>query len=298
MEQKIVFSRIRDFGEIINDSIGFVKQNFKALFTPLLYICLFFILASIMTGILMQIRIVSMFGMTRSNIFTGATDGLFMGNVFGIDYLLNIIFYFLTYTVMQLVTLCYIFLYKSSGNVAPTKEAVWGLFKAHIFRFALISFLLLIIQVIAIALCIIPGIYFFPIASLIYVIVIMDDAGFDQAFGRAFTLIKDNWWKTFGALFIVSLITYFSVSIFALPGTIMTMSGLFFGESSSLMLMGAILNVIVQSFGMLLYTLPTITAAICYFSLSEEKEGTGLMERINTLGAAPEADTSHPDEEY
>lgn len=298
MKQKIEFGRIRDFGEIINDSIGFVKQNFKALFTPLLYICLFFILATIMTGILMQIRIVNMFGMTRSNIFTGAAEGFFMGDVFGIDYLLNMVFFFLTYTVVQLVTLCYISLYKSGGNVSPTKEAVWELFKSHIFRFTLISLILVIIQLIATVLCIIPGIYFFPIASLVYVIVIMDGANFEQAFSRAFSLIKDNWWKTFGALFVVCLISYFSISIFALPGTLMTMSGLFFGESSSLMLVGAILNVIVQAFGILLYTLPTITAAICYFSLSEEKDGTGLMERINTLGMTRGAGPSHPDEEY
>ncbi len=298
MEKKVVLGRTRDFSELINDSIGFVKQNFKALFTPLLYICLFFILASIMTGIYMQIRIVNTFGLTRSTLFGGASEDLLMGNVFGVDYLLNILFYFLTYTVMQLVTLCYISLYKTNGDIAPSKEEVWALFKVHFPRFTFISFVLLILQGIAFVLCIVPGIYFFPIASLIYVIVIMDDAGFGQAFDRAFTLIKDNWWKTFGALFIVFLISYFCVSIFALPGTIMTMGGMFFGDSPSLTLAGAILNVIVQSFGMLLYTVPTITAALCYFDLTEEKEGTSLMERINSLGTTSATDTNHPDEEY
>ncbi len=298
MEQKITFSRIRDFGEIINDSIGFVKQNFKALFTPLLYICSFFILASIATGILLQIRIADTIGLASGGVFTGLGGNTPFDTIFGIEYLLYILFYFMAYTVVQLVTLSYIALYHSNGNSAPTKEAVWALFKTNIFRFTLISVLLVVLQFIAFALCILPGIYFFPVANLIYAMVIMDDAGFEQAFNRAFVLIKDNWWKTFGALFIVCLITYFTVSMFALPGTIMTMGGMFFGESPTLMLSGAVLNVIIQSFGILLYTLPTITAAICYFSLSEEKEGTSLIERISTFGTKSEPDADHPNEEY
>ena len=30
--------------------------------------------------------------------------------------------------------------------------------------------------------------------------------------------------------------------------------------------------------------LPTITVAICYFSLTEQKDNTGLLDRINNLG--------------
>src|SRR5690606_695607 len=136
---------------------------------------------------------------------------------------------------------------------------VWMACKAHFWRFTLASFLLGIIVMIATLFCILPGVYLFPIASLVYVIVIMDDAPFDQAFTRAFTLIKDQWWKTFGALFIVWLIAYLSVGLAALPGTLMTMSSFLFGESPSLSLTGAILNVVVQSFGMLVYSLPTTT---------------------------------------
>lgn len=298
MEQPTQFNRIRDFGELINDSIGFVKQNFKPLFTPLLYICLFFILASIATGILVQIKAISLYGTAHSGMFTGLEDGTDFAAIFGINYFLYLLFYFLSFTVVQLVTLCYIYLYKTGGQIVPTKEAVWDLFKSHAARFLFISLLLFILQMIAFALCILPGIYFFPIASLIYVMVIMDDASFDQAFNRAFTLIKDNWWKTFGALFIVWLMAYMTVGLVALPGTILTMSGIFLGESPGLSLAGATISVIIQSFGMLVYALPTITAALCYYSLSEEKEGTGLMDRIENLGSQKPAEGHHPDEAY
>lgn len=297
MEPKVEFSRTRDFGEIINDSINFIKQNFKALFTPLLYINLIFILASIATGILIQIKTIELLGAERAGTLGVFSDATFIPGS-GINYALYFLFYFISYAVVQLVTLCFIDLYKKNGNTVPTKEEVWLACKAHFWRFTLASLLLFLIVMIATLFCVLPGVYLFPIASLVYVIVIMDDASFDQAFTRAFTLIKDRWWKTFGALFIVWLIAYFSVGIVALPGTLMTMSSLLLGESSSLSLIGAILNVVIQSFGMLVYSLPTITMALCYFSLSEEKEGTGLMERIQNLGTNTETGRDLPDEDY
>ena len=297
MEQKITFNRLRDFGEIVNDSIYFVKQNFKPLFSPLLYICLVFILAAMATGILIQVKTINLLGAEQAGTL-GAFGGTAFLAGFGINYAFYLLFYFLSFTVVQLVTLCYIDLYHRNGNTAPSKEEVWAACKTHFWRFALASLLLSIIVAIGTMLCIVPGIYLFPIASLVYVIVIMDDISFDQAFSRAFTLIKDNWWKTFGALFIVWLIAYFSISLLALPGTLMTLSSLFLGESPSLSLTGAILNVIVQSFGMLLYALPTVAMALCYFSLSEEKEGTGLLERIQGFGTDAKPGANLPDEEY
>lgn len=297
MEPKIVFSRSRDFGELINDSINFVKQHFKPLFTPLLYICLVFVLAAMATGILIQVRTISLLGAERAGTL-GAFGGTAFLAGFGINYIFYLLFYFLAFTVVQLVTLCYIDLYKRKGNIAPAKEEVWTACKAHFWRFTLVSLLLSIILIIATMFCLVPGLYLFPIVSLVYVIVVMDDTSFDQAFSYAFTLIKDNWWKTFGALFIVWLITYFSISLLTLPGTLMTMSSLFLGDSPSFSLTGAVLNVIVQSFGMLLYALPTVTAALCYFSLREEKEGTGLLERIEALGTVNKTDTDLPGEEY
>src|SRR5690606_24957472 len=94
------------------------------------------------------------------------------------NYALYLLFYFISFTVVQLVTLCFIDLYRKNGNVPPTKEEVWIACKAHFWRFILASLLLSIIVAIATMLCILPGIYLFPIASLVYAIVVM-------ALGRA-----------------------------------------------------------------------------------------------------------------
>ena len=297
MKKKVEFSRIRDFGEIINDSIHFIKQNFRALFTPLLYIGSVFILASMITGVLIQVRTVDLLGASQSGAFGAWSSSSFLAG-FGINYTLYLLFYFFSFTIVQLVTLSFINLYKKNGNIAPTTEEVWVACKAIFWRFTLASFLISIIVTFGTLFCLIPGIYLFPITSLVYAIIVMDDAPFDQAFTRAFSLIKDHWWKTFGALFITWLIAYCSISLVALPGTMMTMSGFLFGESTTLALTGSILSVVIQSFGILLYALPAITVALCYFSLTELKEGTGLMARIENIGTQNHTGSNLPDEEY
>src|SRR5688572_17638407 len=51
-EQKIEFRKIRDFGEVMNDTFSFVRQNFKPLFKSFFAICSFFMIAlAILTGL-------------------------------------------------------------------------------------------------------------------------------------------------------------------------------------------------------------------------------------------------------
>jgi len=58
-----------------------------------------------------------------------------------------------------------------------------------------------------------------------------------------------------------------------------------------------ILTSVLGHVALVLYILPVITIALCYFSLNEQKEGTGLMARINQIGEN-KADNNLPAEEY
>jgi len=49
---------------------------------------------------------------------------------------------------------------------------------------------------------------------------------------------------------------------------------------------------------MLSYALPTIAIAMCYFKLSEEKEGIGLIGRIENFGKTTDEGPNLPSEEY
>lgn len=298
MSDRIEFSKVRDFGQVINDSIGFVKDNFKPLMRPVLYIGLALIIVSIASSIFVQFRTLDSLSMIRMGTFD---DALFAENYTSslwLNYLLTLISTFLAHTVVQLTTFSYIYLYIAGGNKAPTQEEVWAYFKAHIGRFTLISLILFVILVILTAMCVVPGLYFFPVISLVYAAVIFEQTSVGDGFNRAFALIKDNWWKTFGVLFVVWLITSMSIGFFALPGTILTFMGTIFGESNTMALTGAVITVVVQSFGIILYAVPSVAGALCFYSLKEEKEGTSIAARIEAFGTESTGRVDRSDEEY
>ncbi|MGY0040077.1 hypothetical protein [Pedobacter sp. NJ-S-72] len=54
MSEKVEFKKLREFGEIINDTIRFSKENFRALLKVFVYFCGIFILAGIVASILQQ----------------------------------------------------------------------------------------------------------------------------------------------------------------------------------------------------------------------------------------------------
>jgi hypothetical protein len=49
---------------------------------------------------------------------------------------------------------------------------------------------------------------------------------------------------------------------------------------------------------MLTYTLPNTAIALCYFKLSEEKEGLGLLGRMENFGKTTDDNAGLPSEEY
>ncbi len=68
-------------------------------------------------------------------------------------------------------------------------------------------------------------------------------------------------------------------------------------EKTPLTLPVSIITSISQSFIHVLYILLTVAVGLCYFNLTESKEGTHMMERINQFGNT-NTDTNSAPEEY
>lgn len=297
--RKIELACERSFGEIISDSILFIKQHFKPLFTPLLYICSAFIVLSIITGILHQTHMIRLYGLDRGVSMANFNPELLSWPTSSFTSIgIYLFFYILAYTSVVLVTLCYIKLYYEGGHQVPTKEAVWASFKSRILTFCVISLVYTFLQILGFALCLLPGFYLIPIISLSFVAVVLDSRGLGDALSRASDLVRNNWWRTFGILIVVYIIVSASSYLLALPAQVLMLSSLFVGESGGLVLTGGILNVIIQSLAIFLYVLFVVAAALCYFNLQEQKEGVGLMARIDAFDDAKSADTQRPEEEY
>jgi uncharacterized membrane protein len=300
MPPKIELLKVRDFGEIISDTFVFVRENIKPLLKCFFVFCGFFIAASALFSILQQLKMYS--------VITDATTlgprSLFgtsspFAKLFNVEYFILLLLLILTYFAMQVTVFSYMALYKEKGNVPPTTEEVWGYFKYFFLKVLGSGIVIGVLLIIACVLCLIPGIYLYPVMALVFPIMIVENTTFSYAFNRSFKLIKDNWWQTFGALVVMILIVYVAAAVVILPvslfSTVNLLTHLGSGKHVSIPL--TIATTLLESLSHVFYILPYITACLCYFSLTEQLDGQGLMGRISQLGNTKPGDNL-PEEEF
>lgn len=300
MSSKIELLKIRDFGEIITDTFTFIRENFKPLIKCFFIFCSFFLVGAAIFTALQQIKTVN----NINNIRLGEPNPLFGSGrnpfaMFGIEYLMIIIFYLLTYIAMHVTVISYICLYKEKGNIPPEPIEVWGYFKYFFLKVFGSGILLALMLCVGMLFCFVPFFYLYPIFSIIFPIMIIENTSFGYAFNKSFKLAHKNYWTTFGAIFIMVIIVYVASMVILLPIGALNISSMFmhFGKGTSMSVTIAAIGGVLEQVVRVIYILPIVTACLCYFSLAEETEGTGLMGRINQLGnTAPESNL--PEEEY
>lgn len=292
----------RDFGELISDSFVFVRQNLKPLVTCFFVFCGFFMVAGAITGVMQQVKMVSvMNGAFDPNSYEGPWWRRSSSNPFGfwgVEYFLTIFFMILNYIAMGVTVLSYVALYKVKGNIPPSVEEVWGYFKYFFMRVLGSNIVMSFLIMLGFILCVIPGIYLYPVLALVTPIIIFENSSFGYAFNKSFKLIKDNWWLTFGALFVMALIVGFASAIITMPAAILNMSSIFLGKGMHLSVTLTAITTILQHLAQVFYILPLVTLSLCYFNLSEKTENIGLLGRINQLGNPEPDNTNFPAEDY
>lgn len=299
MQPKIELARVRDFGEIISDTFGFIRQNFKPLLKYFFIFCGFFIIATATITIVLQVKSFSIFENVQADSFND--QGVFSGVLSLVwAYLLLALIMVLEYVAITVTVLCFITLYRQKQNNIPTVEEMWGYIKYYYLRILGCTILLYILLIVGFVFCLIPGIYLLPIFALIPPIMIMENTSFGYAFNKSFQLIKDNWWVTFGAIVVIYIMLYMANLIVAIPSGILGAGSVFLhikNHGAALSLPIAIITSIMQSVMSVFRILMIVGISLCYFNLTETKEGTGLMDRINQFGTGtPEQGTGQ--EEY
>ncbi len=296
MKTNMELRQVRDFGQIISDSLGFFKENFKPLFRSVLVICGFFMVLHVVTNVLMDNQNIAMTNSFRNiNGYSGRPQYI---EDYTYSYLLRVFIFFiamvLSYVSVYLTTYCYIVLYKEKGNLPPTPEEVWGYFKFYFFRILGSGFLLGIIACFGMMLCL-TGIYLIPAFSILLPIMVIENASFSYSFSRSFKLVSDYWWQTFGVVFVIGLIVGFLNLFLSIPGQILISIQTFMTVKNYGMVL-TIISAVLKSLILFAYPLSAIAHCMCYFSLVETKEGTGLMDRIEMLGKTDLPDQLDPEE--
>lgn len=146
------------------------------------------------------------------------------------------------------------------------------------------------------------GVYLSTVFTLYFPALWLEDQSVFGAVGRSFSLIKGNWWSTFGLMMVVGFIQGALSVVFVVP-FYATMAGKMFQIPMLGSDIAGLTGTTFYSIGIIFtYAISLLTAAFQYFSLVEQREGRGLHLLVGELGqpqVAPVAYSHHyrPDEE-
>lgn len=274
--QKIEFHRYRDFGQIINATFEFLRENFKQLAKAVIFLVGPFILLTGIFGGLYQKDLFS---------FTSTTISL---SEFGISFGLYILFGVISVMILVSTVYSYLIIYIRNENVLPIEvDEVWVLVKSNIIKTVLFSIGYTIVTILASILLIIPGIYVSIALMIIYIVGLYEGKSFFDSMSRSFYLVKNKWWFTFGLLIVLSLIQGFLGFLFQIPQYIAMFVVAFNSAegnaTSSTTEIIFIVTTIISSLNFIFYSISLIGIAFHYFSLVEQKEAKGLLDKIDSL---------------
>jgi hypothetical protein len=306
---KIEFRKKRDFGEILNISFTFLRQHLKPVFKSLLFIAGPFILVgSVLPGLLFYPWI--------------GADSPAGFSSFDISSVLVNILSFIVGVVMAITTLYqYMLLYMKKDTPSHISTAdVWKAVRANFFNVLISCACLVIISTIGVMfsgylifsvvgdgagailgffLLMFATIYLTVAFSPFLIMRLVEKVDIFRAIGRCFKLIEGKWWQTFALLFVCYIIQSALVSIVFVPFYTFVFAERMLSNDTVPDLTTSLIYVAVGGVILVL----TVAASFCltlvvtcfqYFSLVEDKESVGLMQRIQQLGHTPSSPVAPP----
>ncbi len=279
-EQKIEFRKTRDFGENLNDTFLFIRLNFMPLFKSFFAICAIFMLTQAILNGLYE----SGYGTIQRLIYNrNSFSSAYKNYFFDVRYYIIRIVNWLTLVSVQVSSGAYIKYYVENNGRKPGIEDVWSIFRKYYFKVLFQSLPIIILVALGLVLCVVPGIYLSVVFIPFSVIAIVEDTSLADTYSRCFALIRNNFW--------VSFLIYFVTIIICLIGT--TLTGLiisavmgFVNYFTSYNLTAAV-RMLTSFFGIFYYcyfVIVGVSVALQYYNLAEEKDGSGIMDRINKIG--------------
>ncbi len=285
---QINFKKHRDLGAIITDAFQFIRQNWKGYFGTIIKISgPALVVLIIALGYYMMSIGGMVEGVSTGNDFS-ATDGLEMILAVAVAIFAGIVFYVL----LQMSSLYYIKSYIQNNGVVNIDEIKQNVYQ-NFWKFFGFGVLMMLIVMIGAMLCFLPGIYLGVVLSLGTSILVFEGKSVGDAISHSFTLIKDHWWETFGVMIVVGILVGILGMVFSVPSMIYQMGSVMtnIGQDDPTAMLGLFsdpiyLGLMVLSYigQFLLSSITLITTVFIYFDLNEQKNLTGTIEQIDSLG--------------
>lgn len=304
------FRRIRTVGEVLNSTFVFLRHNTEKLGKSLLYY-----LAPV-AALMATFSTLTQSSLTNPDTLLGFDVSL-----------LFLIFFSVMVTMSVAVTVVhgYLMLYQDRGPEGFDVGDVRRLLAAKFFRIFGTMFFMLFLAFVGYMVSLVPlallagmavafaGLgtvavfvvsfvmvlgylgflaFFVVTLSLMLPMRMREPIGLWAAAGRCFRLTRNNWWATFGVVFVATLLYFMLSLVLNIPYYILTIGGdLHAADAGTGTLYSGLLvalNVVATVGGMFFYSVPLTAMALQYFNLVERKEMKGLLQRIEAIHAGPE----------
>ncbi|WP_443937520.1 hypothetical protein [Pedobacter sp. MW01-1-1] len=290
MQTKFEFKKQRDFGQIINDTFSFIRENFKPLLKAYVVICGVFVIGQLISTITQQWLLIE----SVNN--AGGYARHQSATKFGLFSMVAVFFMVLTQLSISIMTVSYVSVFVAKGNQAPNTDEVWAYFKYYFFRVAGSSILWGLLLVLGFICCLIPAFYLLPFIVIMLPIMIIENGTFGYTFERSFKLVKDKFWFSLGVIIVVSLIATTCMYAVILPFSMLNIFSMFVHKIPAISMSLVALSGVFQTLAMVFYIIPAVASTLLYFALVEQKENTGLMDRISNFGTNEKQEDTRPQE--
>lgn len=287
----IEFKKQRELGEILSDTFGFLRLEFKPFFTTLLKIVgPYLLILLVATGFYLF-----SFGDLFNIALVTSENSLFSPIILIISGAVLFISSIMVYAVSYGGVLFYIKEYiNHTGTVEfqKVKKQVY----ANFWSFIGLGFLVGISLLVGFMMCLVPGIYLAVPLGISFAIMVFQNLGATDSYSESFSLVKDNWWNTFAVFIVLYIVVYVASLAFSLPTVIYSWisMGIFSGEFDAESINAftdpvyLLLNLITRIVQFLMNIVLLVASALIYFNLNEKKNFTGTFERIDNLGKTTE----------
>ncbi len=274
-KQKVKLFQTRDFGQNLQVTMEFLKQNYINISKGLCYLIPFFLIVAYLQP-------------DFSAIFSYKLDpadpfGLYK-QIYTLPVILGYILTFVGSTIIMAYMVSYIALYNSSEKGAVEIRDVW----IKTIKVALPMMLCQIIYVIIIAIgsifCIIPGVAFAIFFLFFAYVYIIEDASIVDSFIKSWKLVVNNWWTTFAFALLISLCLVIASNILSIPATLIYLGSMFKIDFFLSPIYQYVASAISYVGSIFLYPILFAGLGILYFNLRSRYENIDTYEEIDNLG--------------
>jgi hypothetical protein len=276
---KINFYQDRNFGDIITVTFDFIAQNIQIILRLLLRVAMpLLVLGFIITGLSFYQIVAHNGGISRGWMsFVGIL--IFIAGMF--LYYFSIMYMMLEYDRVE-----------HPDQIDLSR--IWHNTLKHLKRFLGVSILTALIITFSYLFFILPGIILYVFFSMVYQVIVFEDAKASQALSRSFGIVGGNWWRTFFLTLILILIQILFNYLADAPVYLAAMFGLidFSGSISAFnqnlplykWILYGIYFFIQYIILVILGIISIIGTTFLYFSIREQKENAGLIREIEAIG--------------